>query len=149
VKTARLVVLVVLFIIFACLASGCATFIDEHQPPPEGWPVLAVYDEPVSGWEVLKRCYPDLPLWQKLLLAFPLGCVQADLAARICYVWRTDDMTLETLEHEHAHCRGYSHWGETWAHDVLREHRAATAGAAVSGSTDRLTVDKNTFKVRP
>lgn len=117
----------------AMLLAGCVTFIDEHQPPPDGWPVLTVQDTAVSGWEVLRRCYGDIPLWQKLLGAFPLGCVQVDLAAEVCYIWRTEDMSLGSLEHEHAHCKGYSHWGETWAQDVMRAHRATVAGQAIGG----------------
>ena len=116
-----------------CLAllTGCATMIDEHQAPPPRWPSLEVRDNIVGIWEIQKRCYKHVNLGWKLLGGFAGGCAEINFADRTCNIYRAYDASEEWLAHEEAHCRGYSHVGETWAADALRAYEAYVAGQAV------------------
>lgn len=114
------------------LLSGCATLIDEHQPPPKDWPDLMILDNVVSGWEVQKRCYQYLSLPFKLIGGLAMACAQVNFEERTCNIYRAEDASANIIEHEQMHCRGLSHPGDTWAEDALRNWQAYLAGQAVA-----------------
>lgn len=102
---------------------GCATVIDEHRLPPAGWPKLEVRDNVISGWQVQVKCYMYLPLAHRLLGGIALACAEVNFRDCTCNIWRAWDASEEILLHERLHCLGYSHYGETWAEDLLNEWR--------------------------
>lgn len=106
----------------AILASSCATTIDTHTPAPANWPKLEVRDHVVSGWEVQRRCYGYLSTAAKLVGAFPMACAEINFAAGTCDIWRAHDASPEILEHEHDHCAGRDHPGESTLRDAWAQH---------------------------
>jgi hypothetical protein len=72
------------------------------------------------------HCWPGLPLWQKLMVAIPLQCVEINLDDRSCVYYV---MYGDPIEHEHDHCLyGADHNGILQAYfDKWKAAKAALA----------------------
>lgn len=117
--------LLVMLICGVMLATGCATMVDEHKRV-ENWPQLTVRDNIVSAWAIQKRCYKYMSLPFKLIGGLAMACAEIDFAAGTCDIYRAHDATAEVLEHEHSHCAGGDHPGDS----TLRRAWIAYQGGA-------------------
>ncbi len=93
--------------IFAALAvalAGCTT-INTHV---KDWPTLEIREHEVSWGAIIARCYPSIPLWQKVLGGVPLACVNVNLQAGTCDIYYTP---VFGKQHEMEHCLGGDHDG--------------------------------------
>jgi hypothetical protein len=118
--------------VLASLVAGCATVIDEHMPPPDGWPTLetrTVYLGPIA---LEKKCWKYQPLYMKLLGGLAIQCVEANFDELTCTQYRPRDPT-DGDQHEAEHCEGRDHVGETtlrdaWAAWLRSKGEVACAG---------------------
>ena len=86
--------------------AGC-TFIDNHTPPPAGWPSLRVeiVEDTYGEKGINYYCGPSNPIvWR-------IGCAVPNFLAGVCHVYVRDLDNKELIEHERKHCAGYDHPG--------------------------------------
>ena len=136
------------------LLAGCATVIDEHMPPPDGWPTLemrTVYLGPVA---LEKKCWKYQPLYMKLLGGLVIQCVEANFEELTCTQYRPRDAT-DGDAHEAEHCDGRDHVGESTMRDAwtawLRskgEAACAAAGGLRASVVDWSAVEPYQFSCR-
>lgn len=86
--------------------SGCTLVeIDYNTRPPADWPNLEEKIHHVEIGDLPKFCGP------KPTLGHAEGCSVVHFGYEVCYIYlATKDPAV--LEHERAHCKGYSHVGE-------------------------------------
>ena len=93
--------------------AGC-TFIDNHTPPPAGWPSLRVeiVEDTYGEKGINYYCGPSNPIvWR-------IGCAVPDFAQGICFAY-VRDMTPWVITHERLHCAGYDHTGGTAIQKIM------------------------------
>lgn len=94
------------------------TSIDEHTPPPEGWPTLTVIKHAVSSKEMRDVCSQYGPA------AGIVACAEPDLDAKTCDIWLQKEFPDAYVEwHEEMHCKGYDHPGGTEIKRLMAEYR--------------------------
>ena len=98
---------------------GCAT-IDQHVPPPDGWPALRVIEHHVPHAVMRDRCSRYVPWY-----ASPEACAEWHFIRRECHIYFSADFPPPAwmVEHERLHCLGYDHPGGTAARDALARWR--------------------------
>jgi hypothetical protein len=101
----------------ASLVAGCATLIDEHTPPPEGWPKLAVQTVYLGPIALQKQCWKYQAAYMKFLGGLVMQCVEANFDELTCTQYRPRDAT-DGDQHEADHCEGYDHIGESKLRDA-------------------------------
>lgn len=114
---------VFLFLFF--LLSACASTIDYSNPPSPDFPRLNIIERITVENELKLHCSPPPP--GKVLL----GCAEPDFTDGECFIWYYDTPAEWVKKHEHAHCRGYDHPGESTIHDDWKRWKAAHPGKKV------------------
>lgn len=107
------------------LLSGCATgklvAIDYNYPPPKDWPKLEEKVHYIESRDFEKFC-GRVPTFRHAH-----GCSIVHFGYEVCYIYLTNK-DPELLEHEKAHCAGYSHVGQGGrAHQALERWKAHKA----------------------
>jgi hypothetical protein len=96
--------------LFSCLVVcslvACTTVSKENK----------VFDKPIPPTihyvylgEMLSKCYQYVPLYLKLLGAFPFACAEWDTTKNTCDIYISKDAPDWMLEHELEHCKGFGH----------------------------------------
>lgn len=77
----------------------------------EGWPQdLKVTEVQTGFWDVQSKCWDDMPLAWKVLLAVSMACTVIDLDAGTCTIYRWQgELSDDLREHEKGHCKGGAH----------------------------------------
>ena len=91
------------------LLTGCVTKlvdIDYSVTPPADWPVLEERITRADVETVQRWC--NMP---KAIRHKAFNCAVVSFTYGLCMIYLSDN-DPQTLEHERAHCRGYSHVGE-------------------------------------
>ncbi len=127
----RFLCLLIIFA-FCALTGGCATMIDEHQAAPKDWPLLTIIEREVGPIDLQRACYKYVPLSTKLLGGFAMACAEIRFDLGTCTIYRVYDTDEGVMAHEHAHCRGGQHPGDTTLSDAWRAYQQYVAGSAVS-----------------
>ncbi len=105
--------------------SGCALLyasIDEHTPPPVGWPKMVPEVHKVSQPKMREECAPYVGS------DVVGGCAIIDLMAKTCVIWLDNDFPVDGAEiHERKHCAGYDHPGGKTISRMMNEYKTAEA----------------------
>ena len=94
---------VFLSVIAVCAIVGCTTITQQVEGFPQDLEITVHEDAPYST--IFAKCYPSIPLWQKLIGSVPIRCAWIDLHARTCTIYG------KASKHELAHCKGGDHDG--------------------------------------
>lgn len=98
------------------LLAGCAT-IDTSRAPPPDWPLLKVEVVRTTSAVVEQKC-------KMSFVMKGLGCAMPIFPIGVCRIYlATDDPA--TLLHEHYHCKGFDHAGESTLRDAWARYKGA------------------------
>lgn len=106
------------------LLAAC-TVIDSHQPPPPDWPSLRIVEHHVSHQAMREVCTQYAPQGMS-----PEACAQFYFDKGECHLWFSSDFPPARwmIEHEHLHCRGHDHVGDSTLRHIWEswKHRTST-----------------------
>lgn len=96
----------------------------------EGWPELTVVEHRVPHHVMRDRCGPYTPAFMS-----PEACAEFFFVQGECHIWFSADFPPPPylVRHEHDHCRGFEHAGETTLRDILARYAAAQEAPASAG----------------
>jgi hypothetical protein len=80
--------------------------IDYTKTPPADWPSLTVREHYMTPAEVTKEC-------MRRGAGLSLACADAQFNDNTCDIIFPNDPPRWMYEHEHAHCKGYDHVGDS------------------------------------
>ena len=100
------------------LLAGCTT-IDTSRPPAPDWPKLKETVHLVSPQVMGEEC---AKLGVGGFGAIPFACTNVNFDTMTCTTWLAYEANRE---HEHMHCLGYDHPGESAYHDYWQRWKAA------------------------
>jgi len=106
-------------LLICLLITSCSTW----HPQVENFPKLKIQVHEVDGFLELQRScgYAQLPLWQKLMGGFVLGCSFWDIRKETCEIYIPKNGPDWILEHELKHCDGYDHDGTM--EEIVKNYR--------------------------
>ena len=97
------------------LLTACTTI--GTDPPPIGWPTLAVTKHYVSQKEMRDQC----SRWISGLFD---ACAVVNLKNETCDIWINAEVAdAELMRHEETHCKGYDHAGATDLRDLFANYQ--------------------------
>lgn len=108
----------VLALLLGSAISGCAN-INEHVRV-EGWPELRVIEHHVPERVMRERCARFGTL--------PMACAEFHFTAGECHIWFSSDFppSMFVVKHEHLHCKGYDHVGDSNMQEALARFHTRT-----------------------